>query len=274
MDYSTIKVDFDGDGVAVLTLNRPEKRNAMSPALTLEVADALERLRYDDRCRVLVITGAGSSFCGGMDLREHFEGLRDDVKEADRITRISTEWRGRTLRHYPKPTIAMINGFCFGGAFAIVESCDIAIAAEDATFGLSEINFKMFPGGAVPKAMGNLLRPRDALFYGLTGRPFDGRQAAAMGWVTLAVPGERLREESLAIARELAAKDVYALQMAKEVYRHSLGMEWDAAIDYAMAKEAEVSRLQGDAWRDEGIGDFLQGKYRPGLEGHEQQVAS
>jgi trans-feruloyl-CoA hydratase/vanillin synthase len=271
MSYSTIRVECE-DGVAVLTLNRPDKRNAMSPTLTLEVADALEQLRYDDDCRVLVITGAGKAFCGGMDLREHFEGLRHDPKEYDRITRASTEWRGRTLRYYPKPTIAMVNGYCFGGAFSIVEGCDMAFAAEDATFGLSEINFKIFPGGAVSKSMANLMRPRDALFFGLTGRPFDGRKAAEMGFVTMAFPAAELREQTMAIAHELVGKDPHALQMAKEAYRHSLDMGWEAAVDFAMAKEAELSQLQSDAWRDEGIGDFLQGKFRPGLEGHEQQA--
>ena len=96
---------------------------------------------------------------------------------------MATEWRGRTLRYFPKPTIAMVNGYCFGGAFSIVEGCDLAIAADEATFGLSEINFKGFPGGAVSKSLANLLRPRDALFYALTGRRFDGKTAAEIGLV-------------------------------------------------------------------------------------------
>jgi trans-feruloyl-CoA hydratase/vanillin synthase len=271
MSYSTIKIDIE-DGVGLLTLNRPEKRNAMSPELTLEVVDALEKLRYDDAARVVVITGAGEAFCGGMDLKEHFTALKDTPAEYDRITRASTEWRGRTLRYYPKPTIAMINGYCFGGAFSIVEGCDLAFAADDATFGLSEINFKIFPGGAVSKSLANLLRPRDALFYGLTGRPFDGRTAADIGLVNFSFPAAELREQTFAIARELGGKDPHALQMAKEAYRHSLDMGWEAAVDFAMAKEAELSMLQQNAWREEGIGDFLAGKYRPGLEGHEAQA--
>src|SRR5262249_58460368 len=97
--------------------------------------------------------------------------------------RLATEWRGRTLRYFPKPTIAMVNGYCFGGAFSIVEGCDIAIAAEEATFGLSEINFKGFPGGCVSKPLAQLFRPPDALVYGSTGRRFDGKAAAAMGFV-------------------------------------------------------------------------------------------
>ncbi|MGE5147712.1 MAG: enoyl-CoA hydratase-related protein, partial [Candidatus Eiseniibacteriota bacterium] len=183
---------------------------------------------------------------------------------------IAVEWRHRTLRYYPKVTIAMINGYCFGGAFSIVEGCDLAIAADEATFGLSEINFKMFPGGSVSKSMANLFRPRDALWFGLTGRPFDGRKATEIGFVNCSVPLATLKDETMKVARELAAKDPIALKAVKEAYRFSLEMTADASMSYTSAKEAEVVLRQKDAWRTEGIGDFLKGKYRPGLGGHEQ----
>src|SRR6201999_1804179 len=130
----------------------------------------------------VVITGAVDSFCAGMDLKEFFQELKDQPAEYDRIYRIAPGWPSRALRHFSHPTIAMINGFCSGGAFSIVESCDLAFAAEDAKLGLSEINFKGFPGGSVSKSLANLFRPRDALFYGLTGRLFDGREAERIGF--------------------------------------------------------------------------------------------
>ena len=269
MDYRTIRLEVD-EGVATLTLDRPEKKNAMNPRLHEEVTDALERIRYDDAARVLVVTGAGDSFSAGMDLKEFFMDLRDDPGEFDRIGRLSVEWRGRTLRHFPKPTVAMVNGHCFGGAFTIVEACDLATAAEDARMGLSEINFKMFPGGSVSKSMGNLFRPRDYMWYALTGRPFDGKAAAGMGFVNFAFPRDRLREETMAAAREIAAKDVSALRAVKDAYRFSLGMDWDQAMSYAAAMEGWHRARQDDAYRKEGIGDFLDGKYRPGLGGHER----
>jgi trans-feruloyl-CoA hydratase/vanillin synthase len=269
MKYETILVDL-ADGVATLTLNRPEKKNAMNPRLHEEVTHALERLRYDDAARVVVVTGAGDSFSAGMDLKEFFIELKDRPAEYDRVTRISVEWRGRTLRHFPKPTIAMVNGHCFGGAFTIVEACDLATAAEDAKMGLSEINFKMFPGGSVSKSMGNLLRPRDYLWYAMTGRPFTGKIAAEIGFVNFAFPRDRLREETMAAAREIAGKDPSALRATKDAYRHSLQMDWDAAMSYASAMEAQHVQRQSDAFRKEGIGDFLDKKYRPGLGGHEQ----
>src|SRR6202045_4522835 len=206
MKLDTILIDI-ADGIATVTLNRPHKKNAMNPALHRDMTTVLDKLRYDGEARVLLITGAGDAFCGGMDLKEFFSDLKDDPAEYDRIYRMATEWRGRTLRYYPKPTIAMINGYCFGGAFSIVEGCDLAIAAEEATFGLSEINFKLFPGGSVSKSLANLLRPRDALFYAMTGRTFHGEHAAEIGLVNAAYPLADLKREVMALAREIASKD-------------------------------------------------------------------
>src|SRR4051794_3442309 len=240
MSYSTVLIE-KADGVALVTLNRPQKKNAMNPQLHEDMAAALEELRYDDEARVLVITGAGDSFCAGMDLKEIFHNLKDDPVRYDKVLRTSTEWRGRTLRYFPKPTIAMVNGYCFGGAFSIVESCDVAIAADEASFGLSEINFKGFPGGAVSKSLANLFRPRDALFYGLTGRRFDGTTAARIGFVTMSFPLAKLREETLAIARDIAAKDPSALRAVKDGYRFSLEMTWEASMNFTVAKEEELA---------------------------------
>ena len=267
MNYETLLIDV-ADGVATITLNRPAKRNAMNPQLHQDMTDALEAMRYDDAVRCLVFTGTGDVFCAGMDLKEFFMALKDTPKEYDRIWRLAVEWRGRTLHRYPKPTIAMINGYCFGGAFSIVEGCDLAVASADATFGLSEINFKVFPGGCVSKSLANLLRPRDALFYGMTGRPFSGTVAEKIGLVNMAVPAAELKRETMEIARDLAAKDMHAMAAAKQAYYASLEMSWDAAMAYAFAKEQELVVKQGDAWKTEGIGDFLKGKYKPGLESH------
>jgi trans-feruloyl-CoA hydratase/vanillin synthase len=267
MSYRTLLID-KADKVATITLNRPNKRNAMSPALHEDMTQALDALRYDDDVRVIVITGAGESFCAGMDLKEFFTELKDKPAEYDRITRLAVEWRGRTLRYYPKPTIAMVSG-----AFSIVEGCDLAIAAEEATFGLSEINFKLFPGGSVSKSLANLLRPRDALWYGLLGRPFDGRRAAEIGFVNIAVPRAKLREETLQVAKEIAGKDPHALRATKDGYRFALEMSWEASMSYTSAKEHDLIVRQNDAWRSEGIGDFLKGEYKPGLESHDRKGA-
>lgn len=273
MPEKTVTVERDGD-VAIVTLNRPHKRNAMSPQLHIDMTETLEKLRYETASKVLVITGAGQSFCAGMDLKEFFMELKDDPAEFDRIFRLATEWRSRTLRYYPKPTICMVNGFCFGGAFSIVEACDLAFAANEATLGLSEINFKHYPGGSVSKSLANLFRPRDALFYAMTGRTFNGERAAEIGFVNAAFPAADLRKEVMAIAHEVAQKDPDALQACKEGYRFSLEMTLDAALNYSAAKSDQLTLRQKGSWRSEGIGDFLEGKYRPGLGGHEQAKSS
>jgi trans-feruloyl-CoA hydratase/vanillin synthase len=261
---STILVEIE-NAVATVTLNRPAKRNAMSPTLHLEMAETLEKLRYEPTSRVVVITGAGESFCAGMDLKQFFMELKDNPPEFDRVFRLATEWRSRTLRYFPKPTIAMVNGYCFGGAFSIVEGCDLAFAAKEALFGLSEINFKHYPGGSVSKSLANLLRPRDALFYAMTGRTFGGDRAAEIGFINAAYPRSDLKKEVMEVAREIAQKDPDALTACKDGYRFSLEMTMDAALNYSAAKSDQLTLRQNDSWRSEGIGDFLQGKYRPGL---------
>jgi trans-feruloyl-CoA hydratase/vanillin synthase len=239
----------------------------MNPTLHREMHDALTRLAADDTTRVLILTGAGVAFSAGMDLKEYFVDLKDRPREMDRIRVISQEWRGRKLRHFPTPTIAMVNGYCFGGALPIVASCDLALAAEEATFGLSEINFAGIPAGPVAKLIGEVLHPRDALWYMLLGEPFDGRRAAEMRLVNKAVPLARLREETWAVARALREKDPHALRLTKELYKHSLGMDHDAALAFANAKVRELTLVQRGYWIEHGIGEFLEGRYRPGMGG-------
>jgi trans-feruloyl-CoA hydratase/vanillin synthase len=269
MNYRTLKIDI-ADKVAKLILNRPDKKNAMNPALHEDMTQALEDLRYNDDVTVVVITGAGNSFCAGMDLKEFFHDLKGkNPREYDRVYRLATDWRGRTLRYFPKPTIAMVNGFCFGGAFSIVEGCDLAVAADEATFGLSEINFRMFPGGSVSKSLANILHSRDALLYAMSGRTFDGKKAAEMKFVNFSVPLARLETETMKLAKEIAAKDPAALRACKDGFRFGLEMSWEASMSYTAAKEEEVAAAQNGAWIKSGIGDFVEGKYKPGLQGHE-----
>jgi feruloyl-CoA hydratase/lyase len=264
--YETIRIERDATpGVTVLTFNRPDQRNAMNPQLHEDMTAALDELWYDDVTRVLVLTGEGTAFCAGMDLKQSFLDLQDKPKEYERMLRQAVEWRGRTLRLFPKPTIAMVNGYCFGGAFSIVESCDLAVAAESATFGLSEINFGMFPAGCVSKSLGNTLDRKTSLLYAMTGRPFDGTRAAEIGMVNYAVPGAELRANVLELAAEIARRDPEALRATKEMYLHSVQMEWDAAMSYSSARERQVSLAQNNAWLDTHLTAFANGEYKPGL---------
>jgi feruloyl-CoA hydratase/lyase len=257
-------VERDGP-VAIVALNRPEKRNAMNSALVRQMIATLDSLQDDDSCRVVVLTGAGSSFCAGMDLREFFDADEGLSSARDRAVRNAAEWRYRLLRHFPKPTIAMVNGACFGGGFSIVECCDLALASTDAKFGLTEINFRHITAGPVSKSMASILRPRDALLLALTGRSIDARRAEAIGLINQAVAPESLRSETLALAHEIAAKDAPALRLTKESYRYSLEMGWDASLSYVHAKSYELlARQQPGESRTEAVQSFRAGALKPG----------
>src|SRR3990170_628538 len=116
MEYQTLQLAIS-DKVARLALNRPHKKNAINPQLVVDMVQALEDLRFNDDAAVLVVTGAGDAFCAGMDLKEYFFELKGKKPaEYDRVNRMLVDWRGRPIRHYPKPTIPMVKGYCFGGA--------------------------------------------------------------------------------------------------------------------------------------------------------------
>jgi trans-feruloyl-CoA hydratase/vanillin synthase len=267
--WQTVDVDFD-DGIAWVTLDRPDKRNAMSPQLNAEMIEVLEALDADERCGVLVLTGAGDAFSAGMDLKEYFRDVDAQPDHVQRkVRRDSMLWQWRMLRTFPKPTIAMVNGWCFGGAFTPLVGCDLAIAADEATFGLSEINWGIPPGGNVSRALAETVGTRDALLYIMTGRTFDGPKAAEMGLVNFSVPAAELRDEVEALARELMTKNQVVVRAAKIGFRQCLDMSWDQAEDYLYAKLEQSQFLDADGGREEGLRQFLDEKrIKPGLESY------
>jgi trans-feruloyl-CoA hydratase/vanillin synthase len=262
-----VLVEFE-DGIAWVTLNRPEKRNAMSPALNEEMLAVVDALAVDERCGVFVLTGAGESFAAGMDLKEYFrmtDGAPDTVLL--NVRRTAEEWQWRRLRDYPKPTIAMVNGWCFGGAFTPMCACDLAIAAEEAVFGLSEINWGILPAGNVTKAAIETMGYRKALYYAMTGESFTGTQAAELGLVTEAVPLAKLRERTRALARVLLEKNQTVLRGAKIAMKRTKYMDWDMSADYLYAKMGEALQLGGAENRTNAMKAFLDDKtFRPGVE--------
>lgn len=264
-----VLVEFD-DGIAWVSLNRPEKRNAMSPALNREMLETLLALRVDTRCGVLVLTGKGDSFAAGMDLKEYFRET-DGGSDVDllKIRRENEEWQWRLLKEYPKPTIAMVNGWCFGGAFTPMIACDLAIAAEEAQIGLSEINWGILPAGNVTKAALEVMSYRDAMYYIMTGEPFSGKKAAEMKLVNEAVPLKDLRARTEELARILLSKNQTVLRGAKIAAKRVRYMDWDMSADYLYAKMAESLHMGGGENRKEAMESFLDDKkFRPGLENY------
>jgi feruloyl-CoA hydratase/lyase len=273
--WSTVRVEVD-EGIAWVELNRPDKRNAMSPRLNAEMVDVLQVLDADDDCGVLVLTGAGDAFSAGMDLKEYFREVDAAPEHVQRqVRRDAALWQWRLLRTYAKPTIAMVNGWCFGGAFTPLVACDLALAADEATFGLSEINWGIPPGSVVSKALAETVGSRAGLLYVMTGRTFDGRQAEAMGLVNASVPRAQLRAEVESLAHELLAKNPVVLRAAKLGYKHCAAMSWDQAEDYLYAKLEQSQFLDAERGREQGLGQFLDEKrIKPGLQSYERPAAS
>lgn len=272
-DWKHVKVEIE-NGIAWVTLNRPEKRNAMNPALNDEMVEVLDALEVDDSVGVLVLTGAGESFSGGMDLKEYFRDL-DHLPYAQQIRkrRSAWQWQWRMLLRYSKPTIAMVNGWCFGAAFTPLVACDLAIASEEATFGLSEINWAMLPGGNVLQAVIATMNLRDSMYYVTTGEPFSGRKAAEMGLVNEAVPLANLKERTTALAQQLLSKNPTVLRGAKAAVRQVKRIDWEASDEYLTSKNAQVRLLDPEGGRAQGLTQFLDEKsFRPGLGGYERDA--
>ena len=272
LSSSCVDVAFDED-IAWVTLNRPAKRNAMSPTLNREMLSILEELELDERCKVLILTGAGESCSAGMDLKEYFREVDGLSPEAvRRVRQTAYAWQWRRLMHYPKPTIAMVNGWCFGGAFTPLVACDLSVAAEEAVFGLSEINWGIIPGGNVTKAIADKLRPADALLYMMTGRNFDGVKAAQMGLVNEAVPLAKLRDHTRALAMELMDKNLRVMNAAKIALKQVRTMTWDQAEDYLGAKAGQLRSQDPERGREKGLTQFLDEKsFKPGLKAYRRE---
>lgn len=266
-EKTAVRIEKNGDGITWLYMNRPEKRNAMNPTMHREMLESLEALEQDDDTRVVVLTGAGNAFSAGQDLREYFRELDDRPKERVKVHRSSHQWRFERLYHFPKITIAMVNGWCCGGAFTQLFACDFAIAADEAQFSLSEVNWGILPGGNVTKVVADCLGYRDALYYILTADVFTGREASAMRLINYSVPADRLREETETLAKKLMQKNPQTLRFAKEAYRAVRTMDYDQAEDYLAAKSAQLKASDPEDGRSRGMTEFLDRKsYRPGLQ--------
>ncbi len=263
-DKDVVKYEVK-DGIAWVYFNRPAKRNAMNPPLNRRMMDVLDELEFDDNVGVLVLGGEGEAWQAGMDLKEYFreteaQGLRGIRKSQ----RESYGWF-RRLRWYQKPTIAMVNGWCFGGGFGPLFACDLAICADEAKFGLSEINWGILPGGGVTKVVVDLLSMRDAMYMALTGSMIDGKTAAAWKLVNESVPLAKLKSRVEELAKLLLEKNPVALKATKDAVRRVKDMTYDNAEDY-LVRAQEAANYFDNTGRKEGIQQFIDEKsYKPGL---------
>src|SRR5215472_16671645 len=248
-----------------LSFNRPEKRNAMSPPLNRRMLQALEAPEFRDDVGVLVLTGSGTAWSAGMDLKEYFRETEAQGLKGTRKAQSEAYAWWRKLRWYQKPTIAMVNGWCFGGGYGPLFACDLAIAAEEAAFGLSEINWGILPGGGATKVAIELMSFRDAMYHALTGEAINGRKAAEWKLVNEAVPLAQLQTRVSELAGVLLKKNPVTLKAAKDAVRRVAEMTFDNAEDY-LIRAQEAANFFDNEGRKEGIRQFIDEKsYKPGL---------
>jgi enoyl-CoA hydratase len=214
--------------VAVVTIDRPEKLNALSQQVRDEMLEVLGRLEGDDGVGVVVITGAGDkSFIAGADIGE-FDGRSPfDQRQAMRSPRIFD-----AMASFPKPVIAMINGFCLGGGCELAMSCDLRVASDRARFGQPEIKLGLIPGGGGTQRLPRLVGMGHAMRLILTGEMIGAEEARAIGLVEMVVPHDELRERTLELAAAIAAKSPLTVRVAKEALRASEQLPLEDGIRY------------------------------------------
>ena len=258
MNYETITVEKRG-AVAVLTINRPDKLNALNNDVHREGVDALETLRRDGDVRVLVITGAGEkSFIAGADISE-FAGQtpvtqRDLFHEKTFFNSIDT---------FPKPVIAMINGFCLGGGCELALACDIRVCGENARFSQPEINLGIMPGGGGTQRLTRLIGEGRAMEMILTGDMIDAATAHKFGLVNHVHPAADLESETMKLAEKIAEKAPIALQLCKEAVKFASRSN----LDEGLRREVDLFAICFSTEdKKEGVAAFLE-KRKPEFKG-------
>ncbi|MER5428095.1 enoyl-CoA hydratase/isomerase family protein [Streptomyces sp. NPDC002588] len=244
------------DRIAVLTLDRPERLNAVGTRTVGLLREALERCRDDDGVRALVLTGAGRAFSAGADLGE-IESFTKPGEFRDFVGRLTAAFA--LLEEFPKPSVAAVHGFAFGGGLELALACDLRVAERGARLGLPEMKLGVLPGAGGTQRLPRLVPPAVAKQMILTGEPVDAERAYALGLVNeVAPPGGALKAAETLAAR-LAAGAPLALAAGKRLVDHGLGMDLEAAIAY---ERETVSVLFCTEDRAEGLKAFRE--RRPG----------
>lgn len=264
-EEETVRYEVEA-GVAWVYFNRPDKRNCMSPKLNRQMLRVIESLEFRDDVQVLVLTGEGTAWSAGMDLLEYFRMNEAEGLHATRKAQREAYGWWERLRWYEKPTIAMINGWCFGGAYGPLFACDLAFCADDAQFGLSEINWAILPGGGASKVATELMGFRDAMYHAMMGENLTGQQAAEKGMVNESLPADKLRARVQEVADALKKKDSHALRATKWAIRRVREMTYDNAEDYLIRAQEALNDFGGWETRKEATRQFLDEKtFKPGL---------
>ena len=256
--YETITIEKRG-AVAILTINRPDKLNALNEAVHREGVTALDKLKRDDTVRVLVITGAGEkSFVAGADISE-FEG-KTPITQRDAFYDRSLF---NSIDSFPKPVIAMVNGFCLGGGNELAMACDIRMASENARFSQPEINLGIMCGGGGTQRLTNLIGEGRSMEMVLTGDMIDAATAERFGLINHIYPSDQLEAETMKLAEKIAEKAPIALQLSKEAVKFASRSN----LDEGLKREVDLFAICFSTEdKNEGVAAFLE-KRKPVFKG-------
>jgi methylglutaconyl-CoA hydratase len=250
--YSTLLLECK-DNIATITLNRPDKRNAVSTAMIADIQSALDAIEKNHSTRVVILTGAGKAFCAGMDLDMlaaiATQSPAENQEDSRRIAKLL-----RRIWAFPRPMIAAVNGAAYAGGCGIATLCDFTLAIPEAKFGYTEVKIGFLPAIVsvfLTRQIGEK-RSRDLL---LTGRIIDAKQAMEFGLVTEVVPAEQLMSRSLELAADLIAASPNSLTRAK----HLLTSAAAAGVDHDLERAiTENARIRCTADFKEGVASFLE----------------
>ncbi len=258
MDFETLKLEI-ADRVATLTIDRPEKRNALNGQVRRELMEALDALEPREDARVVVITGAGAkAFVAGADIGEFAERTPLEQRAAMEGRRVFT-----AIASFPKPVIASINGYALGGGCELALACDLRIAARSARLGQPEVNLGILPGGGGTQRLPRLVGLGRAMRLILTGELIDAEEAERIGLVDILVDDDALADRTRELAGSIAKHSPVALKLVKEAVRASAEMPLSAGLE--LERELFITAFASDD-RTEGIDAFLE-KREPDFKG-------
>jgi enoyl-CoA hydratase/carnithine racemase len=249
----TDQVLYDSEaGVARVTINRPERRNAMSYGVMQGLRDAFARARADDLVRVVVLTGGGDkAFCAGADLGGG--GIADNAASAH-------DGRGlladlfRDMWHLGKPVVARVRGYALAGGFGLACACDLIVASDDSVFGTPEINVGLWPY-MITVSLLRSMPPKTALDLMMTGRRVSAEEGLRIGFVQRVVPVEQLDETVDALAADLASKSPIVMRWGRDSFYRALEMDADSALSYLQGMLTVTSQTEDAA---EGVAAFAE----------------
>jgi naphthoate synthase len=265
-EYEDIRYEHSSDGIAKITIDRPEVRNAFRPQTLIEISDALERAREDESIGVIIFTGEGPlAFCSGGDQR--VRGDTGYMPEGASVGRFHVTDLQVQIRRLPKPVVAMVAGYAIGGGHVLHLVCDLTIAADNARFGQTGPRVGSWDGGFGASLLRDLVGTKRAKEFWLLCRQYDAQQALDMGLVNAVVPLDRLEEETVQWCHEMLALSPFALRLVKASFNaHEDGytgiqqLAHDANLLFYGSEEAQEGR---DAYKEKRAPDFSRFPRRP-----------